>query len=289
MFVQKFNQVTEQLCRELPNHKPAGFYLFHATRIWCNLLDISPDERNYILEGYKQLDVIKELTNYLYEESKEEEGKNLLEHTKRAFTKSRIDYFIAGIFNRMNIKSENIKIIVLIAFGITAVGYWLYKINRQRHQQTFGREEPRQYNPNPPSPIVQSPPIQRITKQFLVLVVSASQADFLESLKSKGRINVNDGEELYEMTKYLWLGSETDFNQKRANINQYSISKGQESEYDIYLIYIELNQADEGLKSNVNQLDRYDAFRNLDNLAVSFSISPRLQMEAYGKFDVYSR
>lgn len=160
-------------------------------------------------------------------------------------------------------------------------------IQRQQQTQTNPRKEPRQYNPNPPSPTVQAPPIQRITKQFLVLVVSASQADFLESLKTKGRINTNDGETLYEMTKYLWLGSETDFNQRRASINQYEISK--ESEYDIYLVYIELNQADEGFKPNVNQLDRYDAFRNLADLAVKFKISPRLQMEAYGNFDVYNR
>ncbi len=184
----------------------------------------------------------------------------------------------------------------------------------QRQQQTTRREEPiqdnsnppsskvqtrtgqgqqqatsKQYNPNPPSPKVQAPPTQRITKQFLVLVVSASQADFLESLKAKKLIDFSDGENLYEVTKYLWLGSETDFQQKRASTNPYTVSKGEESEYDIYLVYIELNQADEGFKHNVNQLDRYDAFRNLADLEVKFKISPRLQMEAYGNFDVYNR
>ncbi len=160
---------------------------------------------------------------------------------------------------------------------------------RQQQTQTILREELRQPDPNPPSPTVQAPPTQRITKQYLVLVVSASQADLLESLQTKRRIDFSDGEALYEITKYLWLGSETDFNQRIASIDQYSVSKGEESEYDIYLVYFELNQADERFKSNVDQLDRYDAFRNLADLEVKFEISPRLQMEAYGNFDVYNR
>jgi hypothetical protein len=162
-------------------------------------------------------------------------------------------------------------------------------VQRQQQTQTSPREEVRQPYPNPPSPTVQAPPTQRITKQYLVLVVSASQADLLESLQTKGRIDFSDGEALYEITKYLWLGSETDLNKRRASINQYSVSKGEESEYDIYLVYIELNQADERFKSNVDQLDRYDAFRNLADLEVKFERSPRLQMEAYGNFDVYNR
>lgn len=162
----------------------------------------------------------------------------------------------------------------------------------QRQQQTqTPREELRQPYPNPPSPTVQAPPTQRITKQYLVLVVSASQADLLESLQTKRRIDFSDGEALYEITKYLWLGSETDLNQRIASINQYLVSKGEESEYDIYLVYIELNQADDRFKSNVDQVDRYDAFRNLADadLEVKFEISRRLQMEAYGNFDVYNR
>ncbi|UNU19748.1 hypothetical protein D0A34_13475 [Microcoleus vaginatus PCC 9802] len=110
----------------------------------------------------------------------------------------------------------------------------------------------------------------------------------MKSLEAKGRINVNEGEALYEITKYLWLGDESEFSQRKANLNRYLVSEGAESEYDIYLVSIELNKADEGFKPKVNQLDRYDAFRNLADL-VNFEISPRLQMEAYGNFDVYNR
>ena len=124
--------------------------------------------------------------------------------------------------------------IVLIAFAITAIGYFIYILNQPKQQQTTRGEEPRQSNPNPPAApsisTVQTPPIptltvQKNTKQFLVLVVSHSQANFLESLKAKGRIDSKDGESLYEVTKYLWLGSDSEFSKIKANLSQYSVSK----------------------------------------------------------------
>jgi hypothetical protein len=182
---------------------------------------------------------------------------------------------------------------VIIAFVITAVGYWLYKINRQKEQtqQPTRRPEPRpnEYVSTSSSLLVQTPPVQRITKQFLVLVISALQIDFLNSILAKKQISFSDGEQLYELTKYLWTGSETDFEQRISNINSYSVSQGEESEYDIHLVYIELKLTDSGFNPTVNQLDRYDAFRKLSDLVVDFKISPRLQMEAYGNFEVYSR
>ena len=123
----------------------------------------------------------------------------------------------------------------------------------------------------------------------LVLVISASHADFLESLKDKKHIDVSEGEQLYQITKYLWLGSETELSQKRPDINEYSVAQGAESEYNIYLVEIKLKQSDEGFKPNVNQLDRYDAFRKLADLAGDVKVSDRLKIEAYEKLGVYNR
>ncbi|MGB3637929.1 MAG: hypothetical protein WBA39_10205 [Rivularia sp. (in: cyanobacteria)] len=94
---------------------------------------------------------------------------------------------------------------------------------------------------------------------------------------------------LYEITKNLWLGSETDFHQIKSNLNRYVVAEEEKSEYDIKLLYLELKQSDQGFQSNVDQLERYDAFRKLYDLVVNCEISPRLQMEAYEKFEVYSR
>jgi len=123
----------------------------------------------------------------------------------------------------------------------------------------------------------------------LVLVISASHADFLESLKDKKQIDVSEGEQLYQITRYLWLGSETELSQKIPDINEYSVAQEAESEYNIYLVEIKLKQSDEGFKPNVNQLDRYDAFRKLADLAVDIKVSDRLQIEAYEKLEVYNR
>ncbi|MDZ8083769.1 MAG: hypothetical protein RMX35_32465 [Nostoc sp. DcaGUA01] len=173
------------------------------------------------------------------------------------------------------------KVLVTIAFGITAVAYLLYKINQkeQKLQPVTPREEPRQSVSNYPIPQV-----QRITEHYLVLVTSASQTYFLESLeakiKNRQRIDVSDGEELYKVTQYLWLGYKPELLETKSGIDQYSVSKGEESGYDIRLVYIKLKQPDQGFHPNMNQLDRYDAFRKLAYLAESFEISTRLTIKA---------
>lgn len=298
MFVQILNQVTEQTNRECQGSRYVRDYLIHAIAIWCNELTMPPDITDYILRGYRQHQ-INELTAYIYQEWEPKPKEKFTFSGREKYYELSKLYSIVNktIFNQINMRSENMKFIVLIAFGITAVGYFIYIFNQQKQQKTARREEPRPDNPNPlatsistvQTPPIPTTPVQTITKQFLVLVVSALQADFLESLAAKRHINSNDGEAFYDITKYLWLGFESEFSQRTANINRYSVSKGEESEYDIYLVYLELKQADEGFNPTVNQLDRYDAFRKLADLAVNLTISPRLQMEAYGNFEVYSR
>ena len=159
----------------------------------------------------------------------------------------------------------------------------------QQSQQPTDREN--RESSNPPSQPVETFLVQEKAKKssILVLVVSASNAEFLKSLKDKKHIDVSDGELLYPITRYLWLGSETELSQKKADINEYSVAKGTESEYNIYLVEIKLNQDDDGFKPNVNQLDRYDAFRKLAELAVDIKVSDRLQIEAYENLEVYNR
>lgn len=290
MFTQKLNLVTSQIENEYQDKsKTVTWCVYSAIKVWCYQLDIPQNITDYILNGYT-LYGIQDLTNFIYQEwqpKPEEERDFWGQVVKINYKKSRLFNLVASILNYINVRSDNMKFLVIIGFGITAVGYWLYKVNQQGQQQQTHREEPKQYTPSPPpSP----PPAPKIVNQFLVLVISASQADFIKSIQAKRQIDLSEGERLYEVTKYLWLGSEAEFYNKTANIiNQYSIAKGQESEYDIYLVYIKLKQIDNRFKPNVSQLDRYDAFRELGDLIVNFDISPRLQIEAYGNIEVYSR
>lgn len=279
MFVKILNEVADQINRDYPGRQHD--HLFEAINIWCKKLDLNENETDYIRKIYCKPEV-NELINYL-----DEEWNN--------FPFIRSKFYKLKVWEPIKGKNENIKFIVLIAFAITAIGYFIYKLDKPKQQPTNCIEETIKSS-NEESFTVQNssdttlpPPPSSI--KFLVLVVSHLQADFLESLKGKRRINLNEGETLYEITKYLWLGDESEFSQRKATLNRYLVSEGAESEYDIYLVSIELNQADEGFKPKVNQLDRFDAFRNLAlaDLPVNLTISPRLQMEAYGNIGVYSR
>jgi hypothetical protein len=173
------------------------------------------------------------------------------------------------------------------------VGARVYSLQQQQEEeseQLISREKHRQF---PQSVISERYPTpndssQETASQFLVLVVTASKEDFIRSLEAKKYLDLSDGEALYKVTRYLWLGSETEFSKREDNISQYEVLPVEKSEFDIYFVYIELEEADERFKPNVNSLDRYDAFRKLGDLSKSYKISPRLRMEAYGNFDIYN-
>ena len=268
--------------------------LSYCIDLWCKELAISDKEIiSYIFQGC-QLNPVKDFTEIVWQESIQENQRLRISipscKDEIFLIPNKFYQCINTFLNRMNIRSDNMTIIAIMAFCVTAIGYWLYKISSQKQpqqtKQTTFRQEPKQsgYASNYPSHIVQIN-----TKQLLVLVVSASQVDFLESLKAEKCISFNDGTILYKITKYLWIGSESALNLKKDNLNDYLVATGEESEYDINLVYLELKQSDEGFNPNINQLERYDAFRKLSDLVVNFSISPRLQMEAYENFKVYSR
>ena len=229
MFTHRLNQVTEQTSRECRGSKHVTDYLSCAISVWCNYLTIPQDEANYILRGYRQQEIQK-LTDYLYQEGITEQRDSIIhtplgERPTGLKVRNPFYQYTNALFNRMNITIGNVKLIVLIAFGVTAAGHFVYRLNQSRQQQTTNKEEPNHNNSSSPSFIVQTSPIQAIAKQLLVLVISASQADFIESLKVQERINISDGEKLYETTKYLWLGPETKLSQfqQEDDTSQYEI------------------------------------------------------------------
>lgn len=278
MFVQILNELSDKVWTKIKDNPKFEHALDYALEEWCNKLNLAQDVSRYIKHQSRNPEIYQ-VTDDFWKEWKYAPNKpksRFLGYFKR--------YMNEKIFTLIDFNSPNdMTVILLIAFVLTGVGLLYFLLNQQQSQNTRTSD----YQLTIPN--VSSSPVPKITKQFLVLVVSASQADFIESLESIRRINSNDAEELYRITKYLWLGYESEFYQKIADINRYSVSKGEESEYDIYLVYMELKQADEGFNPSVNQLDRYDAFRKLADLAVNLTISPRLQMEAYGNIEVYNR
>ncbi|MBL1211613.1 hypothetical protein [Geminocystis sp. GBBB08] len=130
-------------------------------------------------------------------------------------------------------------------------------------------------------------------KNCLILVIRASNISLIKNIKNKGKIEQSDCENLYQSTIYLNYENEDQFLekwQKLTNEKKFYISNEQEySEGDIFLIKVKLNNTENRFNPNLDQIERYDAFMNLANLAIDVEVSERLDMEAYEKFNVYNR
>ncbi|MTJ53108.1 hypothetical protein FJR38_10885 [Anabaena sp. UHCC 0253] len=290
MFTKLLQEVTKQVELKIEYEcKGKKIYIYDlikiSVEIWCYKLeyyiDIHPKNiSNYIFSGYRLDSKFNSLSDYLY--------------TEWANEKSQLYKLITPIvqptFKRIIVRRKDMRIVVIIGFVITAVGYLLYIINRQKAT----RESTQQITYT--TPLVQSEhldvpasiPLQTSTKPTLVLVISASNQYFVESLKMKGIIDINDAKQLMKITKFLWLGSNDKFKQIQSNFNQYSVSEIRESPDDIFLLYFTLKEPHHGFQENKNDLDRYDAFDKLASLETGFTPSPRLRMEALDVLEFYS-
>jgi len=262
-----------------------------AIRDWCNQIIPSPEKQKvekYILQRLQYYE-IKKVGYLLYEKL---EPKNGIDW-ESTFGRRLLFKYAQNIFDKLEIANGSTEIIVFIALVITAVSYFIFTINR--FQELEPAKPPQSVQLYPTSipisePTLKYPPVQTIysdVEYLLILVVSATQQLIINSLKEKRKIDYENYELLYKATQYLCQGTKIDLKSKLDRVNQYY--SNDESEYDIYLITIELEQADERFDRTVNQLDRYDAFRELPDLALSVEVSERLKMDAYADFDVYVR
>ncbi len=295
-FLQVFNEVSDQVKNEVKKAPSNGFKFYYALdnaiKFWCQQLKFS--QYNYILNGIKSYK-IEDLIDDLWEEWKHKPLINL-NPFGRSEEGSKLFNFTKAIFERINIENNQYTFVVILGFVITAVGYCTYLLESPEQPEKIINSRI-DYKPSKPSDDISpnisqvSTPlasvVQPIVKNLLILVVFATQKSIVDSIQAKGEIDYNDCEQLYKATQYLRQDTEDNLLSQWSAINKFNAIE--KSEYDIYLILIELNQVDEGFQKDVNQLERYDAFRKLSDLAVNVQVSPRLQMEAYGIFDVYNR
>lgn len=197
---------------------------------------------------------------------------------------------IANIFNKLNIKNGNMEPIILIAFVTVSTISAISVVNRFSNSRL--RQGNNQIDDKSPRPPV-SLPYDRERKDTkpdleysLVLVIYAAQKNLANSIRQKGRIDIEDSEILYRATQYLSKNNKP-IEDIKNQMNRFHVSE--ESEYDVYLITIKLREDDPRFDKGVNQLDRVDAFRELPDLALSVEVSERLKMEAYADFDIYVR
>jgi len=163
-----------------------------------------------------------------------------------------------------NVEINQIKFILILAFAITAISYFIYQLNREdqqdrqhistiRNDLTHTRTET--YYSSYASTEVESFPVQTI-KQNLVLVISVAQQELAESLRKKRIIADGDCEKLYKATQYLCLVAENNLNYHIMNEFLPKPEDDPEDElqcqgYDVYLLLIQLNKVKNGFKRNV--------------------------------------
>jgi hypothetical protein len=143
------------------------------------------------------------------------------------------------------------------------------------------------FQPSPDtSPSSKFPEPVVIQRQVLVLVINSLKEDFIQSLKNQVRIEPNDCDRLYRDTQFLWLGDKGRLPKKLKDYDDFVVDLQQKSEYDVYLVSIELEQDHPGFRREANQMDRINAFRTLTDSRIK-SISPRLKVEVYENTGVY--
>lgn len=297
-FRKMLNELNEQIFARINSqlNQPTSIsffvYFSYAIEAWCNRLALSENLADYIIQN-SRIHEVQELAFYLSQEAKHENKTwkipTPLGEAPTIFSvENQFHKRVKNFLNWIGIREANMnEIILIIAFVVVAVIYLLYILKKQEQQNPRVRE----YGET--DQILRLNPVPTKTKQILILVVNVLKSEIIETIKTKKQIEPDDCEKLYRTTEALWLGTETDLSPKLAECfsenNQFMVSPGAESEYDIYLMQIELKNPDNGFKPTADQLDRIDAFRNLSDLSVDIKVSPRLRVDAYENTGVYSR
>ena len=109
-------------------------------------------------------------------------------------------------------------------------------------------------------------------------------------MKLNHQITSDVSNDIYPSIQALWIGNKAEFSHFKTWFSkEQEVQENEYSEYDVYLVKIELKQSDNGFIRNANQLDRFDAFRRLPDNTLKVYISPRLPSKAYANKDFYSR
>lgn len=223
-----------------------------------SVLDSRTDVRcQYVFDFAKSEDVIK-IVRIVYDAIKPNKLLNLYRK----------------VFN-MNINSD-VKTIIIIALGITGLGFLLFALNQSsepvKHKKTVSR-------------------LSIVNHQYLILVISAAKADILDVLSKNYSPDYDLCDQLYQSTKFIWFGSKQESLALFDEIfSERGVGYGNESEYDVYFVKIEIKDySEDGFDSGVSSIKRIDAFRKLSDLGKILDISKRLPASAYQQRNLYNR
>ena len=181
------------------------------------------------------------------------------------------------VLKNMNI-NDDIKTIILIALGVVGIGLIFFLLNQPSSSSDKINLEPKIK-------------LESSKLQYLILVISAAKADILNSLSRNYSPDYDLCDKLYQSTKFIWFGSKQQSLSLFDDIfSERGVSYGNESEYDVYFVKIEIKDYNEdGFNSGVSSIKRIDAFRKLADLGKILDISERSPASAYKNRDLYNR
>ena len=220
-------------------------------------------------------DDIQQASYSIWEEWKPKKDPN----TQREIPNSKLYYIVTTFIDKSPLRSkemnkDHIKFIVLLGLVITGVGFIIDQLNQKTRLTSDNDSYLLDFSPT-------------TLPQKLILIVNALKKDCLEKIQNQGnKIQPEDCDKLYRATKFLWMGTKDELDNNFKNYDAYIAQQDQESEYDVYLVQIDLPEMMEGFKQDANTLERIDAFRELINLPIK--ISPRLKVSIYENTNVYT-
>jgi len=124
----------------------------------------------------------------------------------------------------------------------------------------------------------------------LVLAIRVTSSNIIHFLQKGDYISEDLGEDLYQCTKFLWIGSQQDFNEQISSLflpYNLGVKSNEESEYDVYLLRIQLRDYDEGFMPNISSNRRADAFLRLPEIGKLADISKRLAINSCENIGFY--
>ncbi len=253
----------------------------YSLECWCHYFDVPPEAQVFIINwGNKKQ--VKSFSKSTWLEWNPKKERDLLGREKEVY-----GYFYhflqENFFYKNNMEMKSIIIILLLSFIATAIGYFLY-FQSSKNKETKKTHDKVYNNSNL---------THEKTKESLILVINERKYNNISHLKTQRKITHNDSEIIYRATESMWTGLPnkipSQLNECFSSPNQFQVPKGEESEYDIYMIKIELDELDKGFKAEADQLARIDAFRSLPDLSRNITVSDRLKVSAYKNTGVYKR
>jgi hypothetical protein len=255
------------------SHDPNNKYWDLAVKSWCIELNLNKNEAKYIQDWIKnELKFLQFVINVVWSQREK------LSHQ---------------FINKSNKEEIIMKLIILLAFIITAVGLLLYILNNKQKETTdleapenFNQADIQQNQTSKVDPIaVQPKPVQK----SLILVIPATKYHLIESLINNQTVILNEQycSNLYDATRYLCLDSSEKLSRQLSSINkELFVKQGEESASDIYFVKIDnINAKEQGFQPNANKNVKTNAFYRLVNLQAM--VTPRYRIEAYQPFNVY--